>query len=161
MPTKVVGRRVAAFILDGIIVGVVNFALLIVVAAAGGTAETSGSSFSVNVEGGVAALYYLLAFAISIGYFVVWQGRSGATVGKRVMDLRLVKDDGSEEPPGPGRALARWLLFVADGFPYFIPYLTGFIVALASKRNQRIGDMVASTLVIRRDPTPPAGGPAV
>jgi len=38
-----------------------------------------------------------------------------------------------------------------DAFPYFIPYLTGFIVALSSKDNKRIGDMVASTLVVRKD----------
>jgi hypothetical protein len=42
----------------------------------------------------------------------------------------------------------RWLLWIVDGFPYVIPNLVGFITALTSARNQRVGDMVAGTFVI-------------
>ncbi len=151
METKVVGRRVAALLVDSVLVGVVNFVLLIAISAVAGTTETSGSSFSFNVEGAAAGVYLVVALGVAVAYFVVWQGRTGATLGKRMVDIRVVKDDGSGDPPGVGRALARWFLFIADGFPYVIPYLTGFVVALSTKDNKRIGDMVASTLVVRKD----------
>ena len=114
-----------------------------------GNLELGDKTYS--VYGAKAAVYFLLAFAVWFGYYVVWQGRAGVTLGKLMLGIRVVKDDGSGAPPGIGRALARWFLYIADGFPYFIPYLTGFIVALTNKDNKRIGDMVASTLVVRKD----------
>ena len=42
----------------------------------------------------------------------------------------------------------RWLLWIADGFPYFLP-LVGFIVGLTTVGHRRVGDMVAKTFVVR------------
>ena len=41
-----------------------------------------------------------------------------------------VREDGSR--PGFLKALVRWVLWIVDGFPYFIPGLIGFIVALTT-----------------------------
>jgi hypothetical protein len=49
------------------------------------------------------------------------------------------------------RAFLRYILWIVDGFPYIIPYLTGFITALNSQRNQRVGDMAAGTFVIDKN----------
>ena len=157
-PTKSVGRRVAAILIDTIIVVGVNFAIFF--ALAGDPVEASRAAISIrtrrstatstigdstySVYGATAGLYFFLSLAITIGYFVVWQGLKGVTVGKLMLGIVVVKDDGSR-PPGIGRAFARWFLQIADAFPYFIPYLTGFIVAKVSKDNKDIGDMVAST----------------
>jgi hypothetical protein len=72
------------------------------------------------------------------------------------MGIRVVNAKG--EPPGILRAILRWILYIVDGFPYIIPYLTGFIVALNSQRNQRVGDMAASTFVIDKDAVGAFGG---
>ncbi len=66
-------------------------------------------------------------------------------------------DDGHQarERGGPAagrlRAFLRYILWIVDGFPYIIPYLTGFIVALNSQRNQRVGDMAAGTFVFDKN----------
>lgn len=165
-PTKVVGRRVVAFLIDALVVSAVNFAIFFALAgdkvkAVGNGDLSPGDTTYVNltigdtqyaVFGGKAALYFLLVLALGIGYFVVWPGLKGVTLGKLALGIKIVRDDGTE-PPGIGRCLARYFLFIADAFPYIIPYLTGFICALASQDNKRIGDMVASTLVVRRDAT--------
>jgi uncharacterized RDD family membrane protein YckC len=64
-------------------------------------------------------------------------------LGKMLWDIEVVRaDDGG--PPGLGRAALRALMFLAvDG-------LAGVFMILASSRHQRLGDMAASTLVIRR-----------
>jgi uncharacterized RDD family membrane protein YckC len=173
--TKVVGRRVLALIVDTILVSAVNFAIFFAfaedkVAAAEAGDLTTGDTTYINltfndtqyaVFGGKAALYFLIALAVTIAYFVLWQGLRGVTVGKLMTGIRTVKEDDPTQPPGVGRALARWFLYIADGFPYLIPYLTGFICAMVSKQHKRIGDMVAGTLVVSRDATPaaPAAAP--
>ncbi|MEA2457250.1 MAG: hypothetical protein QOC95_222, partial [Thermoleophilaceae bacterium] len=60
--------------------------------------------------------------------------------------IRVVNSEG--RPPGVLRAILRSILYIVDGFPYIIPYLVGFIVALNSARNQRVGDMAAGTFVV-------------
>ena len=68
----------------------------------------------------------------------------GQTFGKWVMKLRVVMADGSK--PSLSACMLRWLLMVADG-----PLLSycGVLVMLASRHNQRFGDMAAGTLVIK------------
>jgi uncharacterized RDD family membrane protein YckC len=164
-PTKVVGRRVAALIIDAIVVGAIDFVIFLALAGdkykalANGDLHNGDTTY-VNltlgskhyaVYGGKAGLYFLLGFLVWLGYFVVWPGLKGVTLGKLALGIKIVKDDGSGAPPGIGRAFARCFLLLVDDFPYIIPMLTGFICALSSKQNKRVGDMVASTLVVRRD----------
>ena len=95
--------------------------------------------------------FWLLPFAI----LVVLQGFTGWTPGKLLTGIRTVQEDGRR--PGFVKALLRWLLWIVDGFPYFLP-LVGFIVGLTTTGHRRIGDMVAKTFVVRRDA---AGSPIV
>ena len=175
--TKVVGRRVAAFIIDGLIITAINFALFFafaqdkVEAAQAGDLQFGDTTYinltigdtQYAVFGSKAGLYFVITLLVGIGYFVVWQGLKGVTLGKLMLGIKTVKDNDPTQPPGIGRALARWFLYIADAFPYLIPYLTGFIVALNSKQNKRIGDMVAGTIVVRKDaqaaPAPAAAAP--
>lgn len=170
-PTKTVGRRVVAIVVDTVIISAINLAIFF--ALAGDKVEAAqrgdlqvGDSTYVNITlgdtqyaifGGKAGLYFVLTLAATIGYFVVWQGLRGVTVGKLMTGIVVVKDDGVS-PPGIGRAFARWFLQIADAFPYFIPYLTGFIVAKVNKQHKDIGDMVASTIVVRKDAVGQASG---
>lgn len=160
MNTKVVGRRVGAFLIDLVVVIALQgllFALLAenrqdAINAGGGAEVTTYVNLTLGdteyaVTGSKATLYFALVLALNVGYFVILQGLRGFTLGKLMLGLRVVKDDGSS-PPGIGRAFGRWFLYIADAFPYIIPYLTGFIVAMVNKDHKRIGDMVASTLVV-------------
>ncbi len=163
--TKVVGRRVAAFIIDALLLTAINFALFFAMkqetleGISSGELQAGDSTYinlTINsteygIYGSRASLYFLITLVIGLGYLVVWQGLKGVTVGKLMTGIKVVKDSDPTQPPGIGRAIARWFLFIADAFPYLIPYLTGFLVALNSKQNKRIGDMVAGTLVVKKD----------
>lgn len=165
-PTRVVGRRVGAFLIDLLATSIVNFGVFFALAEKGEEAA-DGSVFAqltLNddtwaVTGGSAALYYLITIGFGLLWWVVLPGIKGWTPGKLALGIRVVDEQGGC-PAGIWRNLVRQLMWVADSFPYLIPYLTGFITALSSKGQRRVGDMVAGTYVVRADavgqpPLPP------
>jgi hypothetical protein len=79
-------------------------------------------------------------------YGCVFEGLwSGRTPGKWLVGLRVIKDGGY--PISFFDALLRNLLRAADGLPVF--YGAGLITMLATRRMQRLGDLLAGTIVVR------------
>jgi uncharacterized RDD family membrane protein YckC len=160
-PTQVVGRRVAAFIIDGLILAAISAISWYLLTKDVGSGGCIGGGIEINgkcrgfTESSNRAVWLLIDILANVGILWVWQGRTGKTPGKAAMGIRVVNAEG--QPPGIGRAALRWVLWIVDAFPYIIPYLTGFITALTSQRNQRVGDMVASTFVVDKNA---AGSPA-
>ena len=76
-------------------------------------------------------------------YLIVLQA-SGGTLGKRILGMRIVKQDGSK--PGFSAALVRTLLLVVDFLP--IAFLLGILMIAKSTTKQRLGDRVAKTYVV-------------
>lgn len=100
----------------------------------------SGDIWTIAV--GIAATYILV-----FGYFVVFEILlNGQTPGKRLLKLRVIKDDG--RPISAFEAFSRGLLRIADGFPWPF-YSVGICSVFASLRSQRLGDFVAGTVVIK------------
>ena len=106
----------------------------------------------------------LIGFAFYWGYQVYFEaGHRAATPGKRSMGLRVVAETGG--PASLGSIMLRNLARVADILPYaFLPlgsegalplptYFTGLLVCLFTRRFQRLGDIVARTLVVYANPT--------
>ena len=158
-PTEVVGRRVAAFVIDALILTAINLAVFFLFAdkradIEGGLSPGEQQAVFVNltfggdeysIEGsGKALLYFALIALIGFGYFALLQGIKGWTLGKYALGIRLVDEHG-RSGPGIGKSAIRWLLWIVDGFFF---YLVGFVTALASKKNQRVGDMAAKTYVV-------------
>jgi uncharacterized RDD family membrane protein YckC len=79
-------------------------------------------------------------------YYILSEGYLGQTVGKMVLGIKVVREDNGEVP-GLGGATIRTLLRIIDGL---FSYLVAFITVLISGKNQRLGDMAAHTLVVRR-----------
>jgi uncharacterized RDD family membrane protein YckC len=69
---------------------------------------------------------------------------SGATLGKKAMGLKVVKESG--EPIDWQASIVRNIMRIIDGFFF---YLVGAIAVWVSKKKQRLGDMAAKTLVVR------------
>ncbi|HYA58369.1 MAG TPA: RDD family protein [Thermoplasmata archaeon] len=90
--------------------------------------------------------FAIMTVVLWILYFSYFEGTSGATPGKRVFNLRVVSV-ATGQPPDLAMALVRTLLRIIDWLPFL--YLLGFIVAELTSRKQRIGDLVANTIVIR------------
>jgi uncharacterized RDD family membrane protein YckC len=145
MPAQdVLGRRVAAAAIDAAIV----LLLLIVVAKTLGDEGATRRSIWAETSGSPRAVFFLLAFAYFFGTELAW----AQTVGKRVMKLRVVMDDGRKLSAGP--ALVRNLVRVIDWLP--ILYVVGAVAVFATgPRRRRLGDLAARTKVVADDAAPP------
>ncbi len=96
------------------------------------------------------AVLIVVVFLIFSGYFILFEWLwNGQTPGKRLLKLRVIREDG--RPLTLWEAVARNLLRIADAAPGFvIPiYSIGLIVIFLSDRDQRVGDIFAGTVVIR------------
>lgn len=134
------GSRIAAFLLDTVI----QFAVFLVVVVVVVSLLSGGGQSGALVATGVLSATALLDF---IGYFVLcemlWSGRS---VGKRAAGLRVVRTDGLSI--GFWSSLLRNLTRLVDMMPGVL-YLVGSVLVLVTPRNQRLGDLLGGTLVIR------------
>ena len=139
--TQVVGRRVLATVIDLVLLGVVASILSAPGALIDGVADgriSDGVSGFLFSTGGLAAL--IVAFA----YFAIMESRFGQTVGKMVLGIKVVREDGGRI--GTREAVLRTLMRIIDSIG---TYLVAFVTVLVSGKNQRLGDMVAKTLVVR------------
>ena len=124
--------RVGAFIVDYIVSIIVGALGTIGLLIALGTPDVSEAGF------------IILALMFILGYFIVLEGLFGRTVGKRLFGIVVVSRDGSAITLR--QSAVRNLLRVIDGL---LNYVVGLIVMLLGEDRQRLGDLVAGTLVVR------------
>ncbi|MEO8647687.1 MAG: RDD family protein [Acidobacteriota bacterium] len=96
------------------------------------------------------ALLIIILFALFAGYFAVFEWLwNGQTPGKRLLKLRVIRDDG--RPLTIWEAIGRNLLRIVDAAPGFLlpVYSVGLLVIFMNRRDQRLGDLFAGTVVIR------------
>ncbi len=131
------GSRIAAYIIDTVIV----FVLVIIVLGVIDSIQT----FTDDSYNLLAYLVYALVF---FGYFILLEGPlgKGRTVGKRVLKLRVVKKD--QSMMGYGASFGRNILRLIDGLFF---YIIGMILISDSNLNQRLGDRAADTIVIKEN----------
>jgi uncharacterized RDD family membrane protein YckC len=73
---------------------------------------------------------------------------NGQTVGKKIMKIKVISLNGNQ--PSIGQFIIRWLFRLID--IYTFNALPAFICVVVSERKQRIGDMVAGTVLINTAP---------
>jgi uncharacterized RDD family membrane protein YckC len=118
------------------------------------------------------AIQMLLIVPIMVYHFVMEITMNGQSVGKKIMGMRVVNENGGK--PSFSQFAIRWLLRISDVWIFSLLLLilslgagmggweTGFIVLAAlgflitdivlvasSKKGQRIGDILAKTILIR------------
>ncbi len=138
MDVHVTGRRVLATIVDGLVLG----ALFAVMSILFGESSTSGTSVNFSMGTFPTLGFFVLAMA----YYILMEGYLGQTVGKMLLGIKVVRED-TGEVPGIKAAAIRSVLRIVDGL---FSYLVAFITVLVSGKNQRLGDMAAHTLVVRK-----------
>jgi len=111
---------------------------------------TSFPSIERVIEGApkwVVAVMILVLFLVLAGYFAFFEWAwSGQTPGKRWLKLRVLREDG--RPITFWEAAVRNLLRTLDMMPAPF-YSIGLISVFSTTRDQRVGDMVAGTVVVR------------
>ncbi|HEV8136651.1 MAG TPA: RDD family protein [Pyrinomonadaceae bacterium] len=95
----------------------------------------------------VYAVMIIVLFLILTGYFAFFEWLwSGQTPGKRWLKLRVIREDG--RPITFWEASVRNLIRSFDMMPAPF-YSIGLISVFSTTRDQRVGDMVAGTVVVR------------
>jgi uncharacterized RDD family membrane protein YckC len=93
------------------------------------------------------AILIIFVFLLMSGYFVFFEWLwNGQTPGKRWLKLRVIREDG--RPVTFWEAAVRNLLRIFDMMPTPF-YSIGLISVFISEKDQRAGDMIAGTVVVR------------
>lgn len=117
------GHRLGAFLVDSLLLGVVQFVL----------------SVLLNQE-----VVAALSLALGLAYFTYFEGSAaGQTLGKRALGIR-VYDFRAGGPIGYGRAFLRWVGRIVST----IPCLLGYLWMLWDGEKQTWHDKIAGTVVV-------------
>jgi uncharacterized RDD family membrane protein YckC len=134
--------RTGACFIDTLIISATLIVLLVAVSMLGAFAEQSSDDLYVLILG----IGALASMVLLIGYYLLFESLNGGrTPGKAAFGIRVIRMDGG--PLGFGAVAIRNLVRFVDFLPVF--YAVGLIAIVTSKRNQRIGDLAAGTVVIR------------
>lgn len=132
-----VGSRFVAALVDAVIQwGLIGAAGLVLFLTEGfGAGDDVGAAI-------FALVFFVVLFVYDVAFEVLASGR---TPGKRWNGLRVVRDGG--QPIGFLSSAIRNLLRVVDFLPSV--YLVGITSIFVTRKNQRVGDLVARTVVVR------------
>jgi uncharacterized RDD family membrane protein YckC len=167
-PTKVLGRRYGAFVIDAIVCMIAFGIFFFATADTHTRAEmlrdpechvSRDDSNQIECDNRLVVTlddtvyeaellpFAALSVAFTFLYFAVVEGLAGGSLGKQMTGIRVVTPEGARI--GVGRSTVRWLVFAVDG-PLSI-YLCGIITSSVSSGHRRLGDMAASTYVVGRN----------
>jgi uncharacterized RDD family membrane protein YckC len=137
-------RRVAAYLIDFVLITIGLFVIFLVIGIFIGIALLStGQDNTTNA--GLTLAVYLIAIVLNWVYFAGLESSSWqATVGKRAMNLLVTDVYGRRI--SFGRATGRYFAKILSGFTLLI----GYLMIAFTPRKQGLHDMVAGTLVVRR-----------
>jgi uncharacterized RDD family membrane protein YckC len=155
-PLATWGTRVAAMLVDSLLqlIGLVPYIVGFVLIVAG-SPDTSSYETPVGpgpdetntrmIVAGVVlvGVGVVLMIGISLWNRVFRMGRTGQSVGKKVMGIRLVEER-TGRPMGAGMCFVRELAHFLDGIAYI-----GYLWPLWDAKRQTFADMVMSTVVVR------------
>jgi uncharacterized RDD family membrane protein YckC len=140
LPVAGVGPRALAYLLDLLLIFLAWILALLLYSVSGDLlTEAKALSFAGQL---LAVLGVLVAgWGWDVAWEVAWRGQ---TPGKRALGLRVVSADGS--PVGPVESIVRNALRVLE-LP--LGYAPAVLLVALGARRQRLGDLVAGTLVVQ------------
>jgi uncharacterized RDD family membrane protein YckC len=136
------GQRLLAAIIDGLIMAAVSTVLMAIFGGDRSFTEADPTESSIQ-------------FLLGLGYYIYFHGSaSGQTVGKKVMNIRVVGfEDGG--PIGYGRAALRYVGSIISAIPCFL----GYFWMLWDNEKQTWHDKFASSVVVPTAAAPVAKWP--
>ena len=135
-------RRLGAYLIDGVVLYIVNIILMAVGIVAMGIDAT-------ELEGGgieqirLLLPLYIFGIIINIAYYTFFHGNTGQTPGKMVCRLKVVRTNG--EPLGYGRAFLRWVGYIAS----WCAFALGFLWVIFDRQKQAWHDKIAGSYVLK------------
>ena len=140
LPVAGLGARAMAWLVDWLAVFLLWVTGLLLYSIAG---DLLHQLQALSFAGQLLALLGVLAAGWSwdVAWEVLWRGQ---TPGKRALCLRVVREDGA--PVGPVESIVRNALRAVE-LP--LGYAPGVLMIALGARHQRLGDLVAGTLVVQ------------
>lgn len=128
------GQRLIAAIIDGFIVFAVQFVLTLPFPKAASGIQSNTGAMVAQLVGTLFALIYYV-------YFIY---KEGATPGKKMMKIRVIREDGQ-----PITVVTAILREVVGKFVSGIVIFLGYLWVLWDKKKQAWHDMIAGTVVVK------------
>jgi uncharacterized RDD family membrane protein YckC len=139
-PVAGLGSRGMALLVDTLIQAVVVITVLVFMSVV----SPDLGRYWVTAGKWIDAIAIFLLFCLYWGYFAVFEiFWNGQTPGKRQAKIRVIS--GSGRPINVFETIARNFLRVVD---FQLGYVVGAIAIAVDRKNRRLGDMVAGTVVI-------------
>lgn len=145
-------KRSLAFLVDSAIIGAASYVFfvvffIVVMLLIGGFAFMKSLGGVGEVLGGVLAVVALAlmligAMAMVHAYFIYFEFKKGQTLGKKILGLRVISLD--RNALTLNQAIWREMIRYID----LLLFLPGLISIAMTKKSQRLGDLVANTMVI-------------
>jgi len=141
-PLAGAGSRFLAITIDTVLQAA-GFLVLALIALAALWLRSTGFA---SLATWTAAVLVFAAFLLYYGYYAAFESMwVGQTPGKRVLRIRVISVSG--QPITPYAAIVRNLLRIVDQMPGI--YAVGVLSIFFTARNQRLGDLVAGTVVVQ------------
>lgn len=132
-----IGLRIGAFIIDTLIKLLYLFLIYYLF-------FNNLNHFNGIARDGTAVILFILGFPVYIYTLVQESLMDGQTIGKKIVNIRVVKIDGYQASFGD--YLIRWIFNLVDIYSNFAAI--GITSLLISKNTQRLGDIASGTAVI-------------
>ena len=145
--------RVGAYLIDSLVSGV---PMAILYFLGGAVAYSNATQYTdefgkvhtdgVNSMGIVLmALGWLIGLAISIWNVGFKQGKTGQSIGKKALNIALVKQD-TGQFTGVGLSIGRMFAHILDSLPCYL----GFLWPLWDAKKQTFADKICNTIVVKK-----------
>ena len=145
-PLGDLGSRIVAGIIDYIIIGIVAGILAMFLFLGTAASVVAGPAMIIGFPGWISGVLGILGviWLLWLVYFTYFEGTSGQTIGKTLVHIKVIKEDGSR--CDFGSALIRNILRIVDYLPFL--YILGIVLIATTEKRQRLGDMLAKTIVV-------------
>jgi uncharacterized RDD family membrane protein YckC len=155
------GQRLGGWLLDWLILAVVNIPVVALLGGFGhtdttqqvntgnGVYHTTSVSFHIHWTG------VLVSAVIVVGYGTIFCGSNrGQTIGMIVVGVRAV-DVATAQPIGYGRAFGRALVEYLLAVALFLPWVLDMLFPLWDPKKQTLHDKTVRSVVVQRSATSP------
>ena len=130
-PIASIGDRILAYLLDSVILTAYSIAII---------------ALFINLDVEIVWLWIMMLVAPWLFYRLSFEiFMNGQTPGKRVMNIQVVRLDGTQ--PSIGNYFLRWIFGFVDF--YILSGALAVVIIAINGRGQRLGDIVAGTTVVK------------
>lgn len=132
------GDRIVGAIIDGIIK--TSYIIIVMATFVFGNARILSGAY----------IFFIVLLALPVIFYSLGSELllNGQSVGKKVMSIKVISLSG--EQPSFSQYLNRWLFRIVDFS--LSGYMVGVIMVAATERKQRLGDLIAGTVLVKTTP---------